>query len=411
MIKVYFFLLLISLITGVARAQAPQADIRIGSMNNVRRADLPINQNNGFKSLDLEKYNVVASLEGAISPDQYILGPGDELGISIIMGENLTIPIKITPTGDIFIPSVGLVNVSGLSLNSARKKVKAFIIKNAFPSAKVNIALLNIRKFQIQVIGAVQAPGFVEISALDRLDKIILATQGFHALAIEYDILVIRNNGKKEKINFLNFVRDGELEQNPTFLEGDIIKIPFGDLSSNSVALRGQVENSGYDIIEDKETLSQFLNRSINLNNDSNLKSIIVTRSLDGIEKIFSVQPNNFSTFFLSNGDIIDIAREDGIMVNGFVQSPGAYSYVPGYSVFNYISMAGGSTKDGSIKKIKILHGDGTTSKNSGVELNRGDVIIVERSTINTLTGNMSILQIVASVLTIYMTYLSSQNR
>ncbi len=411
MIKVYLFLLAINLISGYARAQVPQVDMRIGSMNNVQRDDFPINQNNGLKSLDLDKYNVVASLEGAISPDQYILGPGDELGISIIMGENITIPIKITPTGDIFIPSVGLVNVSGLTLNTARKKVKAFIIENAFPSAKVNIALLNIRKFQIQVIGAVQTPGFVEISALDRLDKIILATEGFHPFAIEYDILVIRHNGKKEKINFLSFVRDGDLEQNPTFLEGDVIKIPFGDLSSNSVALRGQVENSGYDIIEDKETLSQFLNRSINLNNESNLKSIIVTRSSDGIEKIFSVQPNKFSTFFLSNGDIIDIAREDGIMVNGFVQSPGAYSYVPGYSVFNYISMAGGSTKDGSIKKIKILHGDGTSSKNPEAELNRGDVIIVERSTVNTLAGNMSILQIIASVLTIYMTYLSSQNR
>ena len=51
------------------------------------------------------------------------------------------------------------------------------------------------------------------------------------------------------------------------------------------------------------------------------------------------------------------------------------------------------------------------SSKNPEAELKRGDVIIVERSTINTLAGNMSILQIVASVLTIYMTYLSSQNR
>ena len=410
MIKVYLLLLVINLITGYARAQVSQVDMRIGSMNNFQRNNFPISQNKDLKSIDLEKYNVVAPLEGAISPDQYILGPGDELGISIIMGENLTIPIKITPTGDIFIPSVGLVNVSGLTLNTARKKVTAFITENAFPSAKVNIALLNIRKFQIQVVGAVLSPGFIEISALDRLDKIILATEGFHPLAIEYDILVVRNNEKKEKINFLSFVRDGDLKQNPTFLEGDIIKIPFGDLSSNSVALRGQVENSGYDIIEDDETLSEFLNRSINLNNDSNLKSILVTRSIGGIEKIFSVQPYNFSTFTLTNGDIIDIAREDGIMVNGFVRSPGAYSYVPGYSVFNYISMAGGSTEYGSIRKIKILHGDGSSSKNSGKELKRGDVIIVERSTINTLTGNMSILQIVASILTIYMTYLSSQN-
>ena len=95
-------------------------------------------------------------------------------------------------------------------------------------------------------------------------------------------------------------------------------------------------------------------------------------------------------------------------MVNGFVQNPGAYAYVPGYLAYNYISMAGGNTKDGSINKIKIIHSNGSSSRNADTVLKRGDVIIVERSTINTLAGNMSILQIVASLLTIYMTYLSS---
>ena len=52
------------------------------------------------------------------------------------MGENLTLPIKITPTGDIFIPSVGLINVSQHSLIEATKKVKTFIIENAFPMLK-----------------------------------------------------------------------------------------------------------------------------------------------------------------------------------------------------------------------------------------------------------------------------------
>ena len=78
MIKVYLLLLITNLISGYARAQTPQIDMRIGSMNNIHRSDFPTNQNNNLKSLDLEKYNVVASLEGAISPDQYILGPGDE---------------------------------------------------------------------------------------------------------------------------------------------------------------------------------------------------------------------------------------------------------------------------------------------------------------------------------------------
>ena len=407
MIKVYVIYLAISLILGNARAQVSPADMRIGSFNNLQRQDFSRNDDN-LKSLDLESYQNVASLENAISPNEYILGPGDELGISIIMGENLTLPTKITPTGDLFIPSVGLVNISGQTLEKARKKIKAFIIENAFPNAKVSIALLNIRKFQIQVVGAVNSSGFIEISALDRLDKIIFASDGFHPLAKEFDISIKRRNGEKEKINFLNFLRQGDLKSNPTFLEGDIIHVPFGEPYLNSVSLRGHIENAGYDIIEKNESLLSFLNRSINLINETNLMSIIVTRNENGKDKIYNISPKEFSNFILSNGDIVDIPRDDGIMVNGFVQNPGAYAYVPGYLAYNYISMAGGNTKDGSINKIKIIHSNGSSSRNADTVLKRGDVIIVERSTLNTLAGNMSILQIVASLLTIYMTYLSS---
>ena len=72
-------------------------------------------------------------------------------------------------------------------------------------------------------------------------------------------------------------------------------------------------------------------------------------------------------------------------MVNGFVKKSRAYAYVPGYLAYNYISMAGGNTRDGSINKIKIIHTDGTSTTNSDKILKRGDVIIVERSIINTL--------------------------
>jgi len=393
---------------GNARAQVPQLDMRIGSMMT--------SQNNKLKGLEqtdiktIDQYKATSTLERAISPDKYIMGPGDELGISIIMGENLAFSVKVTPTGDIFIPSVGLVYISGVSLNAARVEIKKFIIENAFPNAKVSIALLNIRKFQIQVIGAVKNPGFVEISALDRLDKVVLAAGGFHPLAKEYEITINRKNGTIENVNFLNFIRSGFLVSNPTFLESEIIKVPFGDVSSNSVSLRGQVDNNGYDIIEPNETLLGFLNRSINLIDNSNLQSIIITRFIGKKEQIIQVPHTDFSNFILYNGDIIDIARDDGIMVNGFVQNPGVYNYFPGYLAYNYISMAGGNTKDGSIKKMKIIRKDGTISRKSELKLKRGDVIIVERSSINTFAGSMSILQIVSSFLTIYMTYLSASS-
>ena len=53
MIKVYLFLLIINLISGYARAQVPQVDMRIGSMNNIQRPNNPNNENNSLKDLEL----------------------------------------------------------------------------------------------------------------------------------------------------------------------------------------------------------------------------------------------------------------------------------------------------------------------------------------------------------------------
>ena len=115
---------------GCARAQFPQLelDTRIGSMNSSPDIKYGVKEQADLKTID--QRNLSVSMERAVSPDRYIMGPGDELGLSIIMGESLTLPVKVTPTGDIFIPSVGLVNVAGLSLSSARSKIKNFIQKN-----------------------------------------------------------------------------------------------------------------------------------------------------------------------------------------------------------------------------------------------------------------------------------------
>ena len=179
----------------------------------------------------VQSFEETFSLEKAINPDEYILGPGDELGINILMGDNLTLPIMINPTGDVFIPSVGVMNVSNMTLTRGIEKIKKYILDNAFPNAKVSIALVNIRRFQIQVVGAVNKSGFIHTSAVDRLDRIIDGAGGFHQLAREFEITIKHKNGKVEQINYLNYFRYGDLAENPTFLEGDIIFVPFGDIA------------------------------------------------------------------------------------------------------------------------------------------------------------------------------------
>jgi len=61
----------------------------------------------------------VIALDRAVSPEEYIVGPGDIFGVDIIITENINIELAITPTGDLLIPSVGKINVNGLILKDA----------------------------------------------------------------------------------------------------------------------------------------------------------------------------------------------------------------------------------------------------------------------------------------------------
>ena len=397
----YTYSLFIILSVQVAIGQ----DNRFGQLN-LFKEDTPLKVGQTIQAV--QSFEETFSLEKAINPNEYILGPGDELGINILMGENFTLPIKVTPTGDIFIPSVGVVNVSGLTLTSGIKKIKEYILNNAYPNAKVSVALVNIRNFQIQVIGAVNKPGFVRTTAVDRLDRIIARAKGFHQLAREFDIKIKRQNGYEEQINHLNFIRNGDLSENPTFLEGDIITVPFGDVSVESVALRGAVKGTGYDIIEPGEKLMEFLTRRIKLDTYSDLQSVIITRKKDNSKSFIRVLPIEFAQFKLNAGDVIDILRERGIMVNGFVQKPGAYEFIPGFTIYDYISMAGGNTLDGDPNRAIIYHSDGSVEKGKNILLNRGDVIVVPRTYLNSFVGRLSILQMTAYLFSIYMSYLAA---
>ena len=385
--------------------------VAIGQDNRFGQLNL-LKENTDLKASEtiqaVQSFEETFFLEKVINPDKYILGPGDELGINILMGENLTLPIKITPTGDVFIPSVGVVNVSGLTLTHGIDKIKEYILDNAYPNAKVSVALVNIRYFQIQVIGAVNKPGFVRASAVDRLDRIIDRARGFHQLAREFEITVKRKNGIIEKINHLNFIRHGNLSENPAFLEGDIIIVPFGDIFEESVALRGAVIGTGYDVIEQGETLLEFFTRNIKLDTYSDLQSVTITRKEDKFESYIRVIPSKFSQFKLIAGDIIDILRERGIMVNGFVQKPGAYEFIPGYSISDYISIAGGNTIDGDPKRAIVYHSDGNMEEGEDIILSRGDVIVVPRTYLNSLVGKTSILQMTAYMFSIIMSYLAA---
>jgi len=75
----------------------------------------------------------------------------------------------------------------------------------------------------------------------------------------------------------------------------------------------------------------------------------------------------------LASGDLITIAGQDSVYVNGEVNNPGSYGLTSGLTVLQAISQAGGLSKYGSKGKVEILRNQ-TAGEPERIKVDLGDI-------------------------------------
>ncbi|MDP6789047.1 MAG: SLBB domain-containing protein [Candidatus Marinimicrobia bacterium] len=175
------------------------------------------------------------ALERMVDSETYILGPGDIIGINIISSESMNYSLRILPSGSILIPSVGSLNLNGENLKNAVKKIKSYIKKNAYPNARVFASLEHIKRFKVQISGAIHEPGFIEVNGVSRLMDAVALAGGVHKYA-ESNLIILSRRDSKVNYHPGKFLMQGDVGQNPYLQEGDVIHIPFDKLYEKDIS-------------------------------------------------------------------------------------------------------------------------------------------------------------------------------
>jgi len=180
-------------------------------------------------------------LESEIDPNVYYLGPGDQLHIVVTSLENKLLPGQeydlfnaetveyyeyISPVGELSLPSIGQFSTKGKTYQQIKKEIKSEALKKSYKKIQTTVRLSSIRSFKVQVIGAVEYPGYVEMTPISRVKDAIKATKGVQKYGSS-DVAFLERNGIKQKLTLKEFLINGDLNQNPTLIEGDKIIIPF----------------------------------------------------------------------------------------------------------------------------------------------------------------------------------------
>ena len=173
---------------------------------------------------------VTALWTGTACAEEYYMRPGDELNIVVTQQQDLgnsstnQSPFVVRPDGNVSFPLVGEIHAEGMTVsqftNVLQQGLSRYIVD---PDVSVNISKLG--RVRVYVFGEVRKPGAVELDKGHTVIDAIGAAQGFTRDTAKKKIILIHQDQPKSliPINLNNMLKTGDMSQNVTLREGDIL--------------------------------------------------------------------------------------------------------------------------------------------------------------------------------------------
>jgi polysaccharide biosynthesis/export protein len=172
--------------------------------------------------------------------DNYVLGPEDEVSITVWDNPDLTRKTRINIEGTISFPLIGELRVSGLSALQLEKRLRDMLADGYLVSPQVSVQVTDYRSRKIFVIGEINSPGAYPLTRKTFLIEAIAMAGGVKEDA-DHEIMIVRPRKDKivksallpdqadpsEVIRIrLRDVLEGEKSQNIEVLSLDTIFVP-----------------------------------------------------------------------------------------------------------------------------------------------------------------------------------------
>ncbi len=294
------------------------------------------------------------------TPLNYILGPGDELQISVYGVQEFNSSAKVSAEGKITIQFVGQITVSGITIEAATQKIKNSISKvystvNSGQS-QISVSLSQIRTIKVTIIGGRQ-PGNYSISSLSTVYNALHTAGGPGDNGTYRNIQLIRNNKIIKIIDIYNFLKNGDQSDNIGLKDNDVVRIP---IYTNRVTIEGQVKRPGLYELKENESFVDLINYASGFNSTAYTASVNVTQITNKEYKIIDILESQFNSYIPKTGDLFKVSEilhrfENRIQINGAVLRPNTYAFHEGMRVSQLIKMADGLREDVYLNRARII--------------------------------------------------------
>ncbi len=294
------------------------------------------------------------------TPVNYILGPGDELQVSVYGVQEYNASIPVTVEGKVAIQFVGQIPVSGMTIEAATQKIKSALARVystiGSGQSQVGISLSRIRTIKVTLIGSKQ-PGNYSISSLATVYNALFLGGGPGKNGSYRNIELLRNNKVFKTIDIYSFLVNGNQSDNIGLKDNDVIRIPA---YNQRVTVQGQVKRPGIFEMKKGETFNDLLFFASGFNEFAYTASVNVIQKTSKDFRVKDIKASEYSSYLPLAGDVYRVSKilnrfQNRIKIEGAVFRPNTYSFYEGMRISNLIAQAEGLKEDAYTKRATIV--------------------------------------------------------
>ena len=282
------------------------------------------------------------------TPQNYVLGPGDEVIVDIYGASQKSEQFTVSPDGDITVPGFGPIHVAGLSVASAQGKIRS-TLGSRYASSSLKLTVGQTRSMMVNVMGEVKAPGTYTLSAFATVFHALYMAGGINDLGTLRNIKVYRGGKLVTVVDVYEYILNGRLAGNIRLHENDVIVVgPYECL----VGIQGNVKRPMFYEMRPTESVAQVIKYAGGFTGDAYTKAVRLVRKSGERYSVHTVEEFDMSSFKLTDGDNITVdgminRYENMVEVRGAVFRPGQFELGKQITtVRSLIENAGGLTED-----------------------------------------------------------------
>lgn len=287
-------------------------------------------------------------------PEDFKLGPGDEIIISMWGETNSREKFLINKDGLIYYDNIGFINLSNKTVNEAESILVEELsnihesLKSSSKSTSLMIELGKLKSLNVYFSGEVAKPGLQLIHPFSDIFIALIQAGGINQEGSLRNIKLIRNGMVIEEIDFYNFFKEGSKNFSKIkLIDGDTIHVPY---VLNRVKIQGEIVKPGYYESIDNDKIEDIINYAAGVTESASSNILIdqiipFSERLSDDNAITSKNVKLDNNINLSNGDIITIQRigkvDNKVSIYGRIKNPGEYA-ASNSSLLDILDIAGG---------------------------------------------------------------------